>query len=129
MKYSTYNTFPLAQIYVGYTVDKVNPVELSSFRTQGVLETWSFEGGDQSYGDFIRFSTDWNIPASNDLSIMRPSSGVYSTVTITDFYAQQNIFFWYKSAFSDPINFYYEPILYNEYKIVERPQVLQLIIK
>ena len=116
-------TFPLAQVYVGYLVDKVSPVELSSFKTQGVSETWNFEGGDQAYGDIIRFSSDWSVPASNDLAIMRPASGIFSTIAITTFAGQQNVFFWYKSAFSDPLNFYYESILYNEYKIVERPQV------
>jgi len=68
-------TFPLAQIYVGYIIDKITPTELSSFRTPGVTESWQFEGGDQSFGDTIMFSTDCNAPASTDMKITRKLIG------------------------------------------------------
>jgi hypothetical protein len=51
-------TFPIAQIYNAKIIDKISPVELESFRTTGVSESWKFEGGDQAYADTILFSAD-----------------------------------------------------------------------
>ena len=50
--------FPLAQVYNAYIIDKISPVELSAFRTAGVVEPFNFEGGDQGYGDTILFASD-----------------------------------------------------------------------
>ena len=68
-------TFPFAQIYNAHIVDKISPVELSSFRTPGVSETWLFEGGDQAYGDTIMFATNCNAPTTGNLIITRTVSG------------------------------------------------------
>lgn len=68
-------TFPFAQIYNAYIVDKISPVELSSFRTHGVTESWLFEGGDQAYGDTIMFATNCNSPTTGNLIISRTVSG------------------------------------------------------
>lgn len=69
-------TFPFAQIYIGHIVDKISPVELASFRTPGVVESWQFEGGDQSYGDSIMFGKSCYTPSTTNLVISRSSAGL-----------------------------------------------------
>ena len=118
--------FPLAQIYIAHIVDKISPVELSSFRTAGINENWSFEGGDQAFGDSILFGSDCNKPVSTDLKITRNSKGLYNTVKIVDFPFQQSIYFCYKSVNSGPTEVSYETIRFLEYKIVESPKISTL---
>lgn len=116
-------TFPIAQIYNAFIVDKISPVELESFRTTGVTESWKFEGGDQAFGDTILFSANCDSPLNTDLRINRLSTGVYSPVVINNFAAHISLYFCFRSALTDPTDLSFEPIRFLEYKIVERPQI------
>jgi hypothetical protein len=73
-------TFPVAQVYIAQIIDKITPVELASFRTPGVTESWVFSDGDQAFGDTIMFSSDWTSPKSTDLKITRMLSGMQKSI-------------------------------------------------
>ena len=63
------------------------------------------------------------MPMATDMKITRNSGGLYDRITIVSFYAQQSVFFCYRSINSDPTDVSYEAVRNLEYKIVERPKV------
>ena len=104
-------------------VNYIDPANQASFSTIGVTQKWQVKGGDQSYGDFIRFSEDCNIPKSTDFSMMRQTNGQYNQINIVDFPVGGNYYMCIKPAFINGIIPYFDTIRDITWKIVSLAMV------
>jgi len=81
---ATEKSFNLGQIYVMSDFNLLSPTDHTSFMIVGNEMIWDLVGGDQAYGDQLRFSEDCDAPAADDVVLERKVKFIYPKRTIYD---------------------------------------------
>ena len=103
-------TISIGQIYISKTSTTVEPSDVSSLIIVGLTIQIDVFGGDEAYGDIIRFSEDCDSPKSTDHYLERKSNYVYSLLTTKDFEVASDYKMCMMQTFMQGTDFYMDNI-------------------
>ena len=111
----------LGQMYIMKISTKVDPSDISTMVIIGLQLQIDVSGGDESYGDIIRFSLDCDAPQTTDYYIQRTANLIFSQVVTKNFQQTKNFKMWYMPAFTQGLNLYMDNINYHEWTASQTP--------
>ena len=114
-------TISIGQIYISKTSTIVDPSDVSSFIIVGLTIQIDVSGGDEAYGDIIRFSEDCDSPKSTDHYLERKSNYIYSLLTTKDFQVSSNFKMCMMQTFMQGVDFYMDNINDHQWIATEIP--------
>lgn len=105
-------------------VRSVNPANNNIFQISSVYRDFETGGGDQAYGDVIKFSTDCDYTNGIDYQAVRDNAGAYETIEVSTLQTTGEFFFCWKPQFiQESQTPYYESVHGLRYKVISRPVI------
>ena len=115
--------FDLGQIYIAKTSTKVDPSDISAFMIVGVEFQLDISGGDEAYGDIIRFSESCNSPKTTDYFVQRKTNNIYSKIITKDFQVSRRYKMCFIPSYANGVSFYMDSINDHEWVAAATPQL------
>lgn len=101
----------------------VDPSDISTVIIVGLEIQIDVKGGDESYGDIIRFSEDCDAPKTTDIYIERTTNLIYTPVVTKNFLLSRRYKMCLLPSYAQGMNFYMYNLNYHEWVAADSPDL------